>query len=79
MVFHFVLKEKVRDHDGNIGKPQKVRNDKHFAERNVVVKPHVDNGILFGYRFLQMAEPCHVDDSVNNQRNRMTVIGIQFF
>ena len=41
-----------------IKKPSKIRDDKQFAKRNVIIKLHIYNLISLGNGFLQINKPC---------------------
>ena len=74
-----ILKEEVKDNSRDVRKPQKVRDDKHFAERNHIIQCHVNHGVLLCHGFFQMTEPRQIDDTVHNQRNCVPIAFIKFF
>jgi hypothetical protein len=68
-----IPKEKVHHHHCHIGKPEQVRDDEHFAERNVVIKGYVNDSVVICDCTLEMAKPCQIYDAVDDQWQRMSV------
>ncbi len=54
-------KEKVSDPHRHIGKPQKVRHHKIFAERNIIIQRHMHHMIVGPYRLFQITKPHKIN------------------
>ena len=55
-VIVFITEEKVHDHDGYVGKPQHVGNNKYLTERNVVVKCNMNHLIMTYHGLFKMSK-----------------------
>lgn len=72
-VIILIAEEKIHYHRCHIGKPKHVRNDKYFTEWNVIIKGYMNDPIMTRNGSLQMTEPRHIYDTVNNQWKSMPV------
>ena len=70
-----VLKKEVHDRDRHIEKPQQIRNDKYFAERDTVIQRNMDKFIML-YRSLQMTKPYQINWHIDHQRNNVFIFMI---
>lgn len=72
IIIVLIFEEEKHNGCGNIEKPQQIRYDKYLAERNIIVQRDMYKLIMF-YRPFQMAEPYHINGSINQKRNNMFV------
>lgn len=68
-----IPKKAIQHRRRNIGKPQKIRNDKYLTEWYIIINCHVDYmkpvcDILF-----QMCKPAQIEDGIQDEWNSMAV------
>lgn len=68
-----VTEEKVHHHHRYIGKPEKIRDDEHFTERDIVIKRYMDDLVTACDSPFQVVKPRQIDDAVDDQRKCMPV------
>ena len=69
-----VTKEEIYHHNRYVGKPEQIWNDEYLTEGDIVIECHVNHTIVAGDGALQMSKPRQIDDSVDDQRKRVSVL-----
>lgn len=76
MIVALIPEKEKYDYGSHIHKPQEIRHDKQFTERNAVIYGHVDHGVSFGYGLLEAGKPCEIKNAVQEQWYGMPVFFI---
>ena len=73
-----VFEKEVKDDHCHIGEPQKIRDDENLAEGDVVIRFYMDQVVAARYRYISLkpGKPLHIDDSIEQQRQRVPVFVI---
>ena len=59
-----VEKQGIEQHADKVDEPEHIRNDKIFAERNIIIQWHMDYMKMGCHRFFHISEPWQIDAKI---------------
>ena len=73
VVLAFVAEQKEDNRRSYIAEPEKVRNYKKLAERNIIIQSYMDYLIMSGNGFFQINEPDRINAQVSERKEDVPI------